>query len=80
MVYQFTGYATCLNELGFAVAMCAVPAVSLLDAEEELVKHTTDSAKELLRELGSLTVLNYKEAIVKASLGIEPKGSGQYDG
>jgi hypothetical protein len=66
MLYQFPGYAMCLNELGFSVAMCAAPASNLLDIDKELKKQVRAAAVALLRALGSITVLNYDEMTANA--------------
>lgn len=66
MYFQLGGYLMCLNELGFAVAMCAAPAGKLLDANTDLKKQARDEVVTLLNALGSITVLNYNEMIAAA--------------
>jgi hypothetical protein len=70
--FQMPGYLMCLNELGFAVAMCAAPGARLLKVDKELQQVVVDAAAELLRALGSMTVLNYNEYIAKARANGQP--------
>jgi hypothetical protein len=72
MIFQAPGYAMCVNELGFALAMCATPAARLLKIDPELKQVVVDMAVELLRKLGSMTVLNYEEYIAKARAAEKP--------
>jgi hypothetical protein len=65
LLFQFVGYATCLNELGYAITIC-VPVINLLDIDIGLKNQVKDAAVALSRALGSITVLNYDEMIAKA--------------
>jgi hypothetical protein len=65
MIYQFPGYAMCLNELGYAITIC-VPVINLLDIDIGLRKQVKDAAVALSRALGTFTVLNYDEMIAQA--------------
>jgi hypothetical protein len=72
VLFQVPGFLVCLNELGFAVAMCAVPAATLMNIDKELREIVVDLACDLLRSLGSMTVLNYEEYIANAKAGKSP--------
>ena len=71
--FQIPGFLTCLNELGFAMAMCAVPAARLVDIDKQLREVIVEAALDLLRALGSITVLNYEEYIANAVAGESPQ-------
>jgi len=43
MYFQFAGYAMCLNELGYAIAVC-VPVISLVDIDTKLKKQVKDAS------------------------------------
>jgi hypothetical protein len=46
--------------------MCAAPGARLLKVDKELQQVVVDAAADLLRALGSMTVLNYNEFVAKA--------------
>jgi hypothetical protein len=77
MYFQAPGYAMCVNELGFALAMAATPALTLLDIPKELRETAADVALDLLRSLGSMTILNYEEYIAKAKANAIAKQSAE---
>jgi hypothetical protein len=72
MLFQFVGYAMCLNELGYAITIC-VPVMNLLDIDIALRNQVKDAAVALSRALGAFTVLNYDEMIAKARAGERPE-------
>ena len=72
VLFQPPGFLMCLNELGFAVAMCAVPGARLMDIDRQLREVVVDAACDLLCALGSMTILNYEEYIANAKAGRMP--------
>ncbi|AOG07798.1 hypothetical protein BSY19_1040 [Bosea sp. RAC05] len=55
-----------MTELGFAVAMAAVPLSKLLDLDLAVRRTLNEQAVLLVRSLGSFTVLNYEELLQSA--------------
>jgi hypothetical protein len=65
-IVQEVGIFVCINELGYAVAMAAVPISALLNASSVIRAEIKEASVHLLRTIGSFTVLNYEEGLREA--------------
>jgi hypothetical protein len=52
-----------INELGYAVAMAAIPIAVLLEGDDSVKKQIKDHSVQLLRAIGNFNVLNYEEGL-----------------
>ena len=63
---QPVGVYKTMTELGYAVAMAAVPLSQLLDTDDEIRHALRSEAAALVRALGNFTILNYEELLANA--------------
>ena len=65
-IVQEVGIFVCVNELGYAIAMAAVPISTLLNSSREIREELKEVSIHLLRTIGSFTILNYEEGLREA--------------
>jgi hypothetical protein len=73
-ILQEVGIYFCVNELAYAIAMAAMPIAVLLDGSSGIKAQIKRQSIELLRSIGSFTVLNYEEGLRKALRGEAQSG------
>lgn len=69
---QPVGIYVSMTELGFAVAMAAVPLSALLEPEEAVRSRLFTQAVQLTRNLGAFTILNYDELLAEVYAKTKP--------
>jgi hypothetical protein len=62
-IVQLAGLQVALTELGFAVAMAAIPVPKLITSNSDHGVALRKEALQLLRSLGSTTIMNYEEVL-----------------
>lgn len=65
MVFQEVGAFVSINELAYAIGMITAIAPKLIKLEEELGRELKELSIQLIRNIGSFTVLNYQEHLQK---------------
>lgn len=65
-ILQEVGVFVCVNELAYAMAMVSIPIAVLVNASDEVRAEIKNQSMDLLRSIGSFTVLNYEEGLREA--------------
>ena len=60
---QHVGVYVSFTELGFAISLCGTGLLQVMEIEREQRQELLDSSVQLMRSLGTFTVLNYEEKL-----------------